>query len=83
MSIIVDIADRMYDYTDEEVAAEAVEAFQYDYNLSDNEVFEIWESNKGSLFLELRDRITDAVDANGSFKRAQETVPCGVSLVVS
>ena len=82
MTIVVDIADRMYDYTDEEKAAEVVSEFQCDYNLKDDEVIAIWQNRQEPRFSELEKKIFDAVDANGSVKRAQETIPCGITLLV-
>lgn len=82
MAIAVEIADRMYDYTDEEQAAEAVDEFQSQFELQDNEIVELWldESNPKRTILE--QRIFDAVDANGSVKRAQEKIPCGITLYI-
>lgn len=83
MTIAVDIADRMYDYTDEEVAAKAVEEFQSLNNLTDIEVITIWENQNDPRFPNLEKKIFDAVDANGSVKRAQEKIPCGITLLVA
>lgn len=82
VTINVDIADRMYDYTDEEKAAEAVEEFQSLNKLSDGEIISIWQNEIDPRFSELEKRIFDAVDANGSVKRAQEKIPCGITLFI-
>lgn len=42
MSIQVDIADRLYDYTDEEKAAEALAQYQETSGLQDAEIIGIW-----------------------------------------
>lgn len=80
MTITVDIADRLYDYTDEEKAAEAISDFQGETDLDDEAVVAIWENEKHPQRSELERRIFDAVDANGSVKRARESVPGGISL---
>jgi hypothetical protein len=82
MSVSVDIADRLYDYTDEEKAAEAVSAFQVENGLSDEEIVALWDAEADPRRGELERRIFDAVDANGSARRAQESVPVGVALFV-
>ena len=82
MTIAVDIADRMYDYTDEEQAAKAIEGFQYDHNLGDNEIIAIWADDKNPLKIELENCIYDAVDLNGSAKRASEKIPYGITLFI-
>lgn len=82
MTVQVDIADRLYDYTDEEKAAEAVEAFQAESGLDDQAVVAIWSDDSDPRRTQLEKLIFDAVDANGSVKRAQEHVPDGVSLFV-
>ena len=83
MTISVDIADRLYDYTDEEVAAEAVAAFQFETGLNDDAVITLWSHESDPRYRELEKRIIDAVDSNGSVKRAQENVPGGISLCVA
>lgn len=80
MSIIVDIADRLYDYTDEEKAAEAVAAYQADMGLSDQAVIAIWENDSDPRRAQLERSIFEAVDLNGSAKRANESIPGGISL---
>ncbi len=82
MAIVVDIADRMYDYTDEEKAAEAVAQFQAMHSLTDETVVAIWGNETDPRRIELEKMIFDAVDANGSAKRAQENVPADVSLLM-
>ena len=82
MAISVDIADRLYDYTDEEKAAEAVAEFQSDMMLGDEAVLTLWEDEGVPLRAVLEAKIFAAVDANGSVKRAQESVPDGISLFV-
>ncbi len=82
MAIGVDIADRLYDYTDEEKAVEAVAEFQLDKGLDDQAVVALWEGPQVPLRAELEAMVFAAVDANGSAKRAQESVPGGVSLFV-
>ncbi|ESQ88064.1 hypothetical protein ABAC460_17890 [Asticcacaulis sp. AC460] len=83
MTVIVDIADRLYDYTDEEKAADAVASFQTDMNIGDEAVLAIWQDESDPRRSELERRIFDAVDLNGSTKRARESVPGGVSLVMA
>jgi len=82
MAIVVDIADRLYDFTDEEKAAEAVAKFQADRHLDDQVVIAIWESIADPRRAELEKQIFDAVDRNGSAKRAIETIPGSVSLSI-
>jgi hypothetical protein len=82
MPITVDIADRLYDYTDEEKAAEVVAAFQAENNLDDQATVALWEDQGDQRRAILEKLIFDAVDANGSLKRAQESVPCGVYLLI-
>jgi hypothetical protein len=82
MTITVDIADRQYDYTDEEKAAEAVAAFQLEAGLTDQAVVDLWAIEKDPRRFELQRRIFEAVDRNGSAKRAQDSVPAGVSLLL-
>jgi hypothetical protein len=82
MAVVVDIADRMYDYTDEEKAAEAVADFQALHLLTDETVVAIWSSKTDPRRVELEKIIFDAVDANGSAKRAMETVPADISLLL-
>lgn len=83
MPIAVDIADRQFDYTDEEKAAQAVAIFQAERKLDDNAIVALWENENDPVRAVLEKRIFDAVDANGSVKRAQETVPCGVYLLIA
>lgn len=82
MTISVDIADRQFDYTDEEKAAEAIADFQADTGLSDEQIVALWASDLDPRRAKLERLIFDAVDANGSAKRAQETVPSGITLSV-
>jgi len=82
MTVVVDIADRLYDYTDEEKAAEAVAAFQQEHSLDDHAIISIWNDPDDSRRIELERRIFDAVDSNGTAKRARESVPGGVCLVI-
>lgn len=82
MTISVDIADRLYDYTDEERAADAVAEFQGRHGLDDEAVIAVWGDSSDPRRAELEAAIFDAVDANGSEKRARESVPSGVELVI-
>jgi len=82
MPITVDIADRLYDYTDEEKAAGAVSEYQIDLNLDDQTIVTIWEDQADPRRQELERRIFDAVELNGSAKRAAESVPGGISLLI-
>ena len=82
MTITVDIGDRLYDYTDEEKAAEAVAGFQADMSLKDEDILVLWESEGDPRRNELERRIFEAVDSNGSAKRARESVPGAVSLYI-
>lgn len=83
MTVSVEISDRLYDYTDEEKAAEAIAFFQEETGLSDIEILTLWRNSSDSRRSELEGRIFDAVDANGSVKRALEAVPGGISLAIS
>ena len=80
MTIQVDIADRLYDYTDEEKAAEAVAEFQVLKGLDDLSLVTVWENEGSPLRNQLERMIFDAVDSNGTAKRAAESVPGGISL---
>ncbi|BEV12094.1 hypothetical protein ATDW_25900 [Asticcacaulis sp. DW145] len=82
MAISVDIADRQYDYTDEEAAAEAVARFQLETGLGDTEILALWTGSQSPQRQTLEFRIIEAVDLNGSAKRAAETVPNGITLFV-
>lgn len=82
MTICVDIADRLYDYTDEEKAVEAVAEFQVQMNLDDEAIVALWGDEKAPLRVELERRIFDAVDKNGTAKRAAEAVPGGIILSI-
>lgn len=82
MTINVEIADRLYDYTDEEKAAAAVADYQAEMGLDDVTVMAIWNSPADPRRDILDRKITEAVDANGSAKRAQESVPGGVTLFI-
>lgn len=82
MTIQVDIADRLYDYTDEEKAAEAVAAFQTESGLNDDETVALWSSLTDPRRAELERLIYEAVDDNGSAKRARETIANGISLTI-
>lgn len=81
MTIAVDIADRLYDYTDEEKAAEAVALYQADMSLDDASILAIWRNEGDPRRMELERRIFGAVDDNGSKKRAEESIPFGISLL--
>ncbi len=82
MTISVDIADRLYDYTDEEKAATAIAIFQSEMGMDDAEIVAVWSDEADPRHKELEKRIFDAVDHNGSEKRARETIPCGIYLSV-
>jgi hypothetical protein len=82
MAISVDIPDRLYDYTDEEKAAEAIANFQAANGLSDADIIALWNDHGDPRRLELDRRITAAVDSNGSAKRAQETIPSEIILEI-
>ncbi|UDF03283.1 hypothetical protein [Asticcacaulis sp. AND118] len=81
MAIIVDIANRLYDYTDEEKAAEAIAEFQAAHGLSDAEILAIWEGAASQQRDELERRIFEAVDANGGASRARDEIPYPLSLL--
>lgn len=83
MTIAVEIADRQYDYTDEEKAAEAVSEFQERHNLADNEIIALWNDPTDLRRTDLEKLIFEAVDLNGTAKRAKETVPCEIYLNIS
>ncbi|CAL4867006.1 hypothetical protein MMA231_01255 [Asticcacaulis sp. MM231] len=80
MTVVVDIEDRQYDYTDEEKAAQVVADFQAETGLGDEFVIDLWNSDSTPQRSLLEQRIIAAVDLNGSAKRAQETVPAGITL---
>lgn len=82
MAIFVDISDRMYDYTDEEKAAEAIEGFQDTSGLSDTQILALWTGAPCPQRDELERIIFEAVDRNGSAQRANETIPGGLSLYI-
>ncbi|HTM81956.1 hypothetical protein [Asticcacaulis sp.] len=82
MAISVDIADRLYDYTDEEKAAEAVAEFQVLSGLDDEGVVALWQDEANIRRRQLEKMIIEAVDANGSEKRAKENVPAEINLFV-
>ena len=82
MTISVEIADRMFDYTDEEKAAEAVAEFQVERGLDDDTVIALWDRPTDAMRSDLEKRIFDAVDRNGTARRAAETVPAGLMLYV-
>ena len=83
MSIQVDIADRLYDYTDEEKAAEALAEYQETTGLPDVDIIAIWGNESDPRRAALERIIFDAVDANGSVKRAEENIPNGITLAVA
>ncbi|CAM3276656.1 hypothetical protein [Asticcacaulis taihuensis] len=83
MTVQVDIADRLYDYTDEEKAAEAIAEFQVLAGLDDQAILSLWENENDPRRHELERMIYGAVDANGSAKRAEENIPDGISLAIS
>lgn len=83
MTVSVDIADRLYDYTDEEKAAEVIARFQVSMNLDDAAIVALWNDPTSPQRNLLEKLIFDAVDANGSEKRAREAVPCDVTLVAA
>lgn len=80
MTIQVDISDRCYDYTDEEKAVEAIEEFQLVNGIDEKAVLAIWQDEKDPRRWELEKMIFEAVDANGSAKRAQDNIPGGITL---
>jgi len=83
MTIAVDIADRQYDYTDEEKAAETIAAFQVEAGLSDEAVLALWAVQGSPERNKLERLIIEAVDLNGSAKRARETVPADIALSIA
>jgi len=83
MAIAVDIADRQYDYNDEEKAADAVAEFQSAMRLDDAAVIALWNDHADPRRASLERRIFDAVDLNGSAKRAASTIPGGITLSVA
>ena len=82
MTIQVDIADRLYDYTDEERATEAVADYQVQTGLDDVAIIALWNALEDPRRAELERLIFDAVDMNGSVRRSRETVPGGISLAI-
>jgi len=83
MVISVDIADRLYDFTDEERAAEVIAEFQDEMKLNDEAVVALWASDNDPRRVDLEQRIFAAVDTNGSVKRARESIPSCISLTVA
>lgn len=83
MTVAVDIADRQYDYTDEAKAAEAIAEFQAETGLNDEAVLALWADERRPERATLERRIFDAVDLNGSARRARESVPSEISLSVA
>jgi len=81
MAIAVDIADRLYDYTDEEKAADAVAEFQSDLGISDDAVIALWMGPRCQSRDELERKVFDAVDDNGSVARAKNSIPDGITLL--
>ncbi len=82
MAILVDIADRLYDYSDEETAQRAVAEFQNDTGLTDEAIIALWADERNPQRFELEARIVRAVDLNGSAERAQTQVASQVNLLV-
>ena len=82
MVISVDIADRLYDYTDEEKAAEAVADFQDQNQLGDEDIVTLWTGPADPKRDELERRLFEAVDKNGSAARAATSVPNGITLFI-
>lgn len=82
MAISVDIADRLYDYTDEEKAAEAVAEFQVLSGLDDEGVVALWQDESDLRRRQLESQIFKAIDDNGSAKRAAESVPAEINLLI-
>jgi len=83
MAIYVDIADRLYDYTDEEKAAQAIEEYQMSVDLEDATIISLWEDARDPRRLELERRIHSAVEMNGSARRAKESVPTEITLITT
>ena len=82
MPISVDIADRLYDYTDEEVAAAAIEEFQISAGLDDAAILAIWKDPCHPRRSELETKLFQAVDLNGSSKRAQSHILTALTLSI-
>ncbi len=81
MTIAVDIADRLYDYTDEDEAAKVIARFQDEMGLSDEIILSIWSDFSDPRHSLLETRVIAAIDANGTVKRAQESIPAEIHLV--
>lgn len=82
MSVMVEIADRLYDYTDEEAAASEIASFQEEKALEDITIIEIWSADNHPLKADLQHRIYTAIDANGTVQRAQASIPGELYLYV-
>lgn len=80
--IAVDIADRLYDYSDEEKAARVIAEYQIETGIDDQSVITLWHSTNDPRRLELERRVFDAIDRNGSVKRAETSIPNDMSLSV-
>ena len=83
MPITVDIADRLYDYTDEECAADAIAIYQNETGLDDAAIVSLWGDENDSRRQELYGRIVEAVDSNGSVSRAQHSIPAYISVDIA
>lgn len=80
MVISVYIEDRLYDYTDEECASDAVLDFQEKNGLSDQQILEIWFDSSDPFHSQLQAVVYEAIDKNGTVKRAQESIPGGITI---
>ncbi|WP_298331352.1 hypothetical protein [Asticcacaulis sp.] len=83
MAVIVEINDRLYDYTDEEKATEAVSQFMETHGLDEISVVTIWADANDPRHAQIEKVIFDAVDQNGTQKRALESVPGGITISLS
>jgi hypothetical protein len=83
VTVTVDIADRLYDYTDEECAADAIAEYQAQTGLDDSAIIALWEDERDPRYKDLYGRVVNAVDANGSVKRARDNIPAGITLAIA
>lgn len=83
MALILEIADRLYDYSDEEKALIALQNYQYETGMDDDTIIMYWETathKKCAQRDEIQHVVYQAIDMNGSFARAAKSIPAGVTI---
>lgn len=63
-------------------ASEAISEYQVLYSLDDTALVTIWRDKGAPRQRQIEKLIIDAVDANGSAKRAEQTVPSDINLII-